>query len=202
MQDLTLAGGLARGFNSRRGGASGSGYGGAVFNLNGSLTVVNSTLAGNTVGGANAAGGALYSLGLDGVRASAVPGQTATIGTASGAQATLVNSLFANTAGGTDIVNNNGTVAGSNNLATQAAGLPPGVASTTTALLNLGPLAANGGPTQTLAIATGSAALAAGVDTTQAPYNLTTDQRGPGFPRKTGTAVDLGAFQAVRRRKR
>src|SRR5262249_4088242 len=84
---------------------------------------------------------------------------------------------------------------GSNNLATQSTGLPTGVADTTTALLDLGDLANNGGPTQTIALGPGSAAIDEGLDTTIAPYNLATDQRGSRYPRKFGTAVDIGAFE-------
>ena len=45
-------------------------------------------------------------------------GQTATIGTAAGAQLNLNNTLFANSIGGLDLVNNNSTVSGDHNLGT------------------------------------------------------------------------------------
>ena len=63
----------------------------------------------------------------------------------------------------------------------------------------LGPLADNGGPTQTIALLPGSPAIDAGsnalaVDpTTGQP--LTTDQRGPGFLRIVNGTVDIGAFE-------
>jgi hypothetical protein len=186
--DSTLAGNAALGGAGYVGAGNGSGYGGALFNLNGRLTITNSTLASNT-------GGALYTLGMDGVLASAVAGQTATVGTAAGAQATFINTIFANSSGGPDLVNNNSTVSGSNNLATQSTNLPTGVSATTTAALDLGPLANNGGPTPTMALLPGSSAIDAGLDTTQAPYNLTTDQRGTGFSRQFGKVVDVGAFE-------
>src|SRR5262249_14050218 len=133
----------------------GSGLGGAVFNLNGSLTIVNSTLAANSVaagsgtvnGVSGSAGrGAVYTLGMDGVL-TGVGGSA--IGSAAAAQVKLINSLFANSTGGLDFVNNNSTIlaASSNNLATQSTGLPTGFISTTTAALNLGSLGSNGGPT-------------------------------------------------------
>jgi hypothetical protein len=56
----------------------------------------------------------------------------------------------------------------------------------------LAPLAANGGPTQTLALLPGSPAIDAG-DTSLVPPALTTDQRG--FARLSGASVDLGAFE-------
>jgi len=55
--------------------------------------------------------------------------------------------------------------------------------------LNLSPLADNGGPTQTIALLAGSAAIDAGNTT------LTTDQRG--FKRPSGKAPDIGAFELL-----
>jgi hypothetical protein len=62
----------------------------------------------------------------------------------------------------------------------------------------LGALRNNGGSTLTHALLPGSPALNAGsnalaVDLSQQP--LTTDQRGPGFPRIVGGKVDMGAFE-------
>ena len=54
----------------------------------------------------------------------------------------------------------------------------------------LGPLADNGGPTQTHALLAGSPAIDAGDDTT-CPAS---DQRG--FPRPQGTACDIGAYES------
>jgi parallel beta-helix repeat protein len=56
----------------------------------------------------------------------------------------------------------------------------------------LGPLADNGGPTETCALLPGSPAINHGSN----PANLTTDQRGSGFARKCGIASDIGAFEA------
>ncbi len=53
-------------------------------------------------------------------------------------------------------------------------------------------LADNGGPTQTIALQTGSPLLNVGSN----PANLTTDQRGPGFARTSGAGTDIGAFEA------
>ncbi len=55
----------------------------------------------------------------------------------------------------------------------------------------LGPLQDNGGPTKTMALRLGSAAIDAG-DNTDAPDF---DQRGPGFPRIVGGIIDIGAFE-------
>jgi hypothetical protein len=60
----------------------------------------------------------------------------------------------------------------------------------------LGPLQNNDGPTQTLALLAGSPAIDAGDDSVLGPpLTLTTDQRGPGFLRKVGMHVDIGAFE-------
>lgn len=58
----------------------------------------------------------------------------------------------------------------------------------------LGPLQNNGGSTPTMALLAGSPAIDAGDDSVF-PVLLTTDQRGAGFPRKSGLHVDIGAFE-------
>jgi hypothetical protein len=55
----------------------------------------------------------------------------------------------------------------------------------------LGPLQDNGGPTQTMALLRGSPAIDSG-DSTDAPD---WDQRGEGFPRIVGKAIDIGAYE-------
>jgi hypothetical protein len=55
----------------------------------------------------------------------------------------------------------------------------------------LGPLADNGGPTQTMALLPRSPAIDAG-DNTDAPE---WDQRGPGYPRIVNGVIDIGAFE-------
>jgi hypothetical protein len=55
----------------------------------------------------------------------------------------------------------------------------------------LGPLADNGGPTQTMALLPGSPAINSG-DNTDAPAF---DQRGPGYARIVNGIIDIGAFQ-------
>jgi CSLREA domain-containing protein len=64
----------------------------------------------------------------------------------------------------------------------------------------LGPLANNGGLTQTHALLPGSPAIDAGNNSfiTNPPFSGPpfTDQRGPGFPRISNTTVDIGAFES------
>jgi hypothetical protein len=57
----------------------------------------------------------------------------------------------------------------------------------------LGPLANNGGPTQTHALL----ALSPAIDKGANPLGLSTDQRGAGFPRVIGAATDIGSFEAT-----
>jgi hypothetical protein len=59
------------------------------------------------------------------------------------------------------------------------------------AVLGLGTLANNGGPTQTIAFAVNSPLRNAGAN----PAILTTDQRGAGFVRVAGPTADIGAFE-------
>ncbi len=59
----------------------------------------------------------------------------------------------------------------------------------------LGTLASNGGPTQTIALLSGSPAIQAGSRALAADANLTNDQRGTGFPRVVNGSVDMGAFE-------
>ncbi len=59
----------------------------------------------------------------------------------------------------------------------------------------IGPLANNGGPTQTQLPVADSPAIDAG-DNALIPPGVTTDQRGAGFPRIVNTTVDIGAVEA------
>ena len=83
------------------------------------------------------------------------------------------------------------TVTGANALvmaADSAIVLPPDTLQVDPQLL---PLAWNGGPTQTLALVAGSPAIDAGNNVA----DLATDQRSDGFPRISGPAADIGAFE-------
>ena len=64
-----------------------------------------------------------------------------------------------------------------------------------TANPELGLLAYNGGPTQTIVLRPGSPAIGAGSDALADEYALTTDQRGAGFPRIVDGVVDIGAYE-------
>lgn len=170
-------------------GNGGVGGGGAIFNLNGTVRLYNSTIAGNTVtGGAgqvngNASGGALLNL---------------AIGSGSSATTTLRNSILSNSKGGPDLfvdgVQGSSSVdaTGSNLVmtsATMGGGVVTGTPRTTDPMLAA--LANNMGPSQTMALPTGSPALGVG-DAAVCAMDpvLGVDQRGQ--PR--ACACDLGAF--------
>jgi hypothetical protein len=159
--------------NSTLSGNSGT-FGGGIYN-DVTLTVSNSTLSGNTGGGA---GGIFDSQGT----------------------LTMNNTIVANS-NGKNIFNwlGKGTITGSHNLIGDGSG-GSGLTNTITGDPKLGPLASNGGPTQTMALLSGSPAIDAGDSSlipndpnTGKPY--TTDQRGAGFTRIVGSKVDIGAFE-------
>jgi fibronectin-binding autotransporter adhesin len=60
----------------------------------------------------------------------------------------------------------------------------------------LAPLGNYGGPTPTMALLFGSPAINAG-SVGSVPSGVTTDQRGPGYPRIVNSTVDIGAFEGT-----
>jgi hypothetical protein len=81
-------------------------------------------------------------------------------------------------------------ITGDHNIVMSASPAPP--ADTITADPGLLPLADNGGPTPTHALASNSVAIDAG----RPSPGLFADQRGVGFPRTIGAAADIGAFES------
>src|SRR5690606_38544923 len=99
---LTANNAIGGGTNADAGGGGGAGLGGAIFNLNGSVTVASSTITANTVTGGTGGlyntmgashGGAIYSLAYNGA---ASAGSTL-------ARLNLVNSILSNSVGGSDL---------------------------------------------------------------------------------------------------
>ena len=190
----TLTGNAASGGTGNN---NGSGFGGAIFNLNGSFAALNVTIASNT---APQGGGAIYSLGDNGVATQSGPVLPLTAATI-----VLNNTLLSGSTDGTNAVadfiqntNNSGNgssfgsvaSSGANNLIqTRAAGASDFAGAATTANPLLGALANNGGPTFTMALLPGSPAINAGAST-GAPA---TDQRGKLRPQFD--AVDIGAYE-------
>ena len=172
------------------------GLGGGVLNLSGTLEVVGSTLSGNTV---STKGSSIYNVVLDAV-------------TERRALTTLRSTIVADETGPIDLVSSRpvGTPEGPLNLGSATAvvtdrnivrtslaeedGTITGSPSNANPLLEA--LAANGGPTRTLAPAMGSPAIDAG-----SAFGLVTDQRG--LPRPSdftaianaGDGSDIGAVE-------
>ncbi len=165
--------------------------GGGIYNTDtGVLTVTASTLSGNS---ARIGGGGIYNTNgaMLTVNASTLSGNSAGLGGGIRNQsgtATLNNTIVANSGTGGELF---GTFAGSHNLI--SAGGLSNLTSTVIGDPDLGPLAANGGPTLTHALPADSPAINAG-DNTLIPAGLTTDQRG--HARVSGGTVDIGAFEA------
>jgi hypothetical protein len=185
---------------SYEGGVSGSGAG--IAN-SGAASLTNCTLSGNaatSAGNSDASGGGVSNSGelaltdctLSGNSADKGGGVVSSVifpGTTPGMTATM--SIFANPAGG-NLVLEAGTrfLSLGHNLFTDKPSAPLNHTDLTDTSPLLGPLADNGGPTQTMALLPGSPAIGAGV----AVPGVTTDQRG--VPRPQGRAPDIGAFQS------
>ena len=150
------------------------GQGGGFFLLDGSgpLTIANSTFAGNlaTAGpyGPSGNGGPFYNGGNNTV--------------------TLTNTILASSPNGGNCRSLNGITDGGGNLSDDATCGFSSSSRNSVATLNLGTLANNGGPTQTIALNSGSAAI--GFDTANCPAM---DQRG--VTRPSPTQCDAGAYQ-------
>jgi hypothetical protein len=156
----------------------------------GTVTVTNSTLSGNS---ADIEGGGIENGGTATINDSTISGNSASSagGVSNGRTLAVVGSIFSNTAGGNIVDEGSGVVNSmGHNLFTDS----PAIALQPTDLTDtdplLGPLADNGGPTQTMALLPGSPAIDAGV----AVQGFTTDQRG--IPRPQGVAPDIGAFES------
>jgi hypothetical protein len=191
---LYLVGGVTTITGSSFSGNKAGGAGGAIYNWSDSLlTIINSTVANNSGG----SGGGILNLGTANIYNSTISGNTATSGSGGGVAGyvTLLSSTI--------VANNldNGTgpdVSGTINASNQSLlSNNTGAAITTNngTLLNvnplLGPLANNGGPTQTMAIGNNSPAKDAGNNI----LALAADQRGGSFARVYGSAPDIGAFE-------
>ena len=199
-------------------GNSSSFYAGAIYN-NGTLTVTSSTLAGNSA----SSGGGIFNKGTLTLTNSTLAGNSADDGGGiyiDGGTLTVTNSTLAENSAsfrGGGIADFGGTVTLANTIvATNAAKTGADVYGTVTSkgfnlignssgasgftaadLLNLnpllGPLQNNGGPTETMALLSGSPAIATG-NVNRIPAGITTDQRGSA--RVVNGTVDIGAFES------
>lgn len=208
LTNSTVSGNSTFGYNSQAGGIA---AGGNVF-------LTNSTVSGNSTHGTSSPdytdGGGISVTGnvtlinstvTDNI--SAIGGAAINLATPDTTTLSATNTLIANSeAGSPPLCSKPIDGAGStHNLTTDAScgtDTLVGAAPTTFAELALAPLADNGGPTQTLALLTGSAAIDAGdADVCAAAAVNNLDQRGDLRPidgNGDGTAVcDVGAYEAV-----
>lgn len=181
--------------NTAQGGAGyigGNGFGGAVFNLNGTVIVRYSTLAGNNVDGGKpstgyGAAGAVYNQYLSKPGSpSADAGSTATM--------TVDSSILSGSSdygdAASDCENNNGTFTSGYDVV-QTEGSCSFTNNDQNGTGKLVALAANGGPTETMALQLGSLAINHGdTGTTLGPVP-TVDQRGL----SRDTMPDVGAYE-------
>ncbi len=175
--------------------------GGGIYNNN-LVSLTNCTLSGNN---ATTSGGGIYNppiaipVNLTGCTLS---GNSATTGGGiyNGASGMLnfANTIIANSVSGGDCANSGAIMTNINNLVEDGT-CSIGSIGFVSGDPNLGPLANNGGPTQTHALLPGSLAIDAGDDAAAA--GIIYDQRGVGFARISDGAlarsltVDIGAFE-------
>jgi hypothetical protein len=171
------------------------GLGGGIYN-GGNLTVINSTVRMNS---ADDIGGGMFNTGTANLVNCTVSenqsnGEGGVLNDVN-ATLSLTNDLIAGNGGDctlvepfsgpqTTLATNDRNFIGDGSCSPALAGNPM-----------LGPFQNNGGPTFTYALLAGSPAIGAADDAVlMSPLDLTTDQRGAGFPRKGCTNVDIGAY--------
>ncbi len=191
-----------------------TGAGGAIHNASGTLVITNSTFSGNTAQN----GGAIANAGILTLTHDTLSANTATQwgngvfnGTADGATYTSGGStLFTNTLLANADVPSRGVGQGVRD-GGNCSGWPAGfiwagdsvdddgscfniifAATVETSALQLGPLADNGGPTQTIALGPDSIA----IDQAQCLDAVTTDQRDYPRPSAGAATCDIGAYEA------
>ena len=178
-----------------------SGDGGGVFAWRGTVSLRNSTVSGNTATGQ---GGGIATYQVDGfdLIQSTITANTAPVGAgirfysrpALGTSVTAFGSLLAGNTGSPDIEHANGAddaITGDHNLIGTISAHIAYPSDTLSCDPHLQPLAGNGGPTATHALAADSCARDTGWFMAWSNY----DQRGEGHPRFVGDAVDIGAYE-------
>jgi hypothetical protein len=168
-------------------GTAGKGLGGGLFNHNGIITVTNSTFSANT---AADGGRDVFNLGDSNGNTTTRTIASAAINNSILGQSDTTGEDFTGKTSGSTGTN---SASGTNNLIRTQSGL---AGSFNMADPGLTSLASNGGPTQTMALATGSPAIDKGSNAV-IPAGVTTDQRGNGHPRILNGAVDIGAFEST-----
>jgi CSLREA domain-containing protein len=168
--------------------ANTAGVTGAGMQSFGTLTLTNSTISGNT---SPRDGGGLTIGGSATITNSTITGNSAPVlgGINAFGAVTLKNTIVANNPGG----DCGGAVDGGHNLIEDGSCIAAATMSFSGDPL-LGPLADNGGPTETHALLDGSIAINAGSNPFAAGLDF--DQRGHPFARIVGRTVDIGAYES------
>lgn len=180
---IRAAGGYAGGMGST-GGGGGGGAGGGLFNREGEVVIVNTTIADNMVMGGTG--------GYSWIREPAEGGQAVGGGVFDlGGRVVMTNTIVMSNAGGVmaDCGALGGTIFGRSTLVHPSGGCPIGPTDIVTTQAGLGELGDNGGPSQTHALLEGSPARDAGEDAA-CPR---TDQRG--YRQPAGSHCDIGAYE-------
>jgi hypothetical protein len=190
----SATGGLPGGDGSAGGG---NGAGGAIYNSTNSLKLASCTMVGNsTHGGTAPPAGQGFAGGVETITAATIRSSIIALNTAN-VDPDVLGSF---TSGGFNLIGktdgSTAFTAASDQTGTVAAPLDP--------KLDLNGLQNNGGPTSTIALAPGSPAIDKGTSMGLS-VNLTSDQRGTGFPRvfddsaignaAGGDGTDIGAFE-------
>jgi len=175
------------------------GYGGAIYTYAGTLSVTNSTFSGNS---ATTSGGAIYSQGgtvqISNSTFGTNPENIGSGGALSNAGNSFLiqNSIVANSGNGGNCA---GTITSAGfNLSSDSTCNFSGPGDLNGKNPMLGALSNKGGPTQTMALQTGSPSIDAGNPAGCRDFTgnlLTTDQRGAPRPDKGETGCDMGAFE-------
>ncbi|MBV9447580.1 MAG: RICIN domain-containing protein [Streptosporangiaceae bacterium] len=176
-----------------------TGPGGGAIDNDTTVNVSNSTFTGNTAG--SNGGGAIQNFGTATITQSTFSGNSSAFGanlhnlTTSGSM-TVSQSIVANGAGGGGNCSGSPAIVdGGHNIDT---GTSCGFSAANRSMSNtnpaLGPLASNGGPTQTMALPSDSPAVNA-IPATVAGCPGSTDQRGVSRPQ--GPACDIGAYELI-----
>jgi CSLREA domain-containing protein len=174
--------------------------GGVAVDPSGGLLLVNSTVTGNTAsdsnGGTSSRGGGVFSAGQLAINFSTIAGNTAAEGNfhviaPQEGTLTLINSVLAADAGDACAGTGLGSLTATNNVADDSSCQFKDPSNRQNATTALGPLANNGGPTDTRALLPASAA----IDAAGACGKVTTDQRQVTRPALTGGVCDSGAYE-------
>jgi hypothetical protein len=176
-----------------------TGPGGGAIDNDATVHITDSTFTGNTAG--SNGGGAIQNFGTVTITQSTLSGNSSAFGAnlhnfTTGSPMTVSQSIVANgTGGGSNCSGSPAIVDGGHNIDTgTSCGFSAANHSMTSTNPDLGPLASNGGPTQTMALPAGSPAVNA-VPVTAPGCTGGTDQRGVSRPQ--GLACDIGAYELI-----